>query len=108
MPTPAPLPTFVSRKCGTVTVHRGQYHNGALAVHLTTVNSEDEYPDLLTKLSVNFDHSADLPENCFHVKEWSENEEIAQEAMASGLFKLREDLPAFDSGFVTSPVWEML
>lgn len=107
-PPVAPPVTFESAKWGTVKVLRGMYHNGTLAVHLTSRNPEDEYDDPLATLSVNFDHSVDLPANCFHVKDWSENAELAEEAMASGLFKRREDLPPFHSGFVVSEVWEFL
>jgi hypothetical protein len=52
--------------------------------------------------------SADLPKDCFYVKDWSENERIAEEALASGLFKVREDLPMASSGHVVAEVWQLL
>ena len=47
------------------------------------------------------------PVDCFYVKTWSENEAIASEAMASGLFLHRDDLPEARSGFVSAPVWQI-
>jgi hypothetical protein len=51
--------------------------------------------------------SKDLPPDCFYVKAWSENEEIAEEAFASGLFVNRDDLPQASSGFVSARVWQI-
>lgn len=51
--------------------------------------------------------SRDLPADCFYAKQWSENETIAQDAFASGLFWLRDDLPVARSGYVTAPVWQI-
>jgi hypothetical protein len=67
----------------------------------------------LATLSVNMykpecsQDSRDLPRDCFYVKQWAENRDIAEEAWKSGLFTLREDLPIAHSGFVSAPVWQI-
>lgn len=101
--------TFQSRRWGKVTVLRGHYQraDGPVAVQLVT----DAGP--LATLSVNMyrpecsHDSSRLPADCFYVKQWEENEAIADEAFASGLFALREDLGTAQSGFVTAPVWQI-
>lgn len=106
------LPTFQSEEWGTITVHRTTYHDGALAVKLTSMvkNTEDGdvFPEPLSTLSVNMTGSTDLPPNCFYAKDWSENEEIAMDAMASGLFKLRHDIKPVRSGYIIAEAWEIL
>ena len=102
---------FTSKRWGPVRVSRATYGSakGPLAIILTTDDGEP-----LATLSVNLyrpdcsHDSTDLPKGCFYVKEWSENEELAAEASASGLFKLRDDLPRGHSGFVSAPVWELV
>jgi len=97
---------FQSARWGRVSVLRGQYREGQTAVAL-----EDSDGQALTTLSVNMyrpasdQDSRDLPENCFYVKAWSENEELAREA--APLFILRGDLPRANSGFVYADVWEI-
>lgn len=64
-------------------------------------------------LSVNMDHgqdheSKDLPENCFYVREWSVGEVLADFALTTGWFKVRDDLPTSHSGFVRAAAWELL
>lgn len=101
--------TFQSRRWGKVTVLRGHYQraDGPVAVQLVT----DAGP--LATLSVNMyrpecsHDSSRLPADCFYVKQWEENEAIADEAFASGLFALREDLGTAQSGYVTAPVWQI-
>lgn len=104
------LGTFPSKRWGQVTAFAGTYKSadGPLAVFLDLV--DDQY---LTQLSVNMyrpacsHDSEDLPRDCFYVKTWNENELIACEALASGLFKERPDLPRAESGFVVAPVWQL-
>ncbi len=101
---------FRSARWGHVDVHRTTYGGpkGPAAVVLTLDNGEP-----LATLSVNMyrpecsHDSSDLPADCFYVKQWSENEVIALDAMQSGLFKLRDDLPIASSGFVTAPAWQI-
>ncbi len=102
---------FNSARWGAVNVMRGTYQGakGPTAVVLTL---EDGEP--LATLSVNMyrpecsHDSSDLPQDCFYVKEWSENEAIASEALQSGLFTERSDLPRARSGFVDAPVWQIV
>lgn len=102
--------TFQSQRWGTVYVLRATYgtQDGPLAI---VVHLESGEP--LATLSVNMytpqrsHDSTDLPPDCFYVKTWSENEELAAEVLASGLFKERTDLPHAESGFVSAPVWQV-
>lgn len=102
--------TFHSRRWGEVHAYSAAYgeHDGPLAVVLQCANGEP-----LATLSVNMyrpecsEDSRDLPADCFYVKQWAENETIAQEALASGLFIERPDLPTAESGWVTAPVWQL-
>ncbi len=102
--------TFTSPRWGVVNVLRGTYQaaNGPTAIALTL---EDGEP--LATLSVNMyrpdcsHDSRDLPADCFYVKQWGENEQLADEAIKSGLFKQRDDLPQARSGHVSAPVWQL-
>jgi hypothetical protein len=101
--------TFQSPRWGKVIAHREAYPGGAAAVLLLC---EDGEP--LAKLSVNMyrpvcsHDSRDLPPGCFYMKDWAENAEIAVEAVESGLFKARDDLPSAASGFVWADVYEIV
>lgn len=102
--------TFTSRRWGAVRVMRGTYlsADGPTAIALTTDDG-----DLLATLSVNMyrpecsQDSRDLPRDCFYAKTWSENEDLAAEALAAGLFRLRDELATSSSGFVEAPVWQI-
>lgn len=102
--------TFNSARWGAVHASRANYEgpDGPLAVMLTTDDGEP-----LATLSVNMykpdcsQNSSDLPSDCFYVKSWSENSELAAEALKSGLFLERKDLPSAESGFVSAPVWQL-
>lgn len=104
------LGTFNSPRYGVVNVMRGHYQaaDGPTAIALTTDCGEP-----LATLSVNMyrpdcsHDSRDLQANCFYVKTWGENEEIADEALKSGLFIQRDDLPEAYSGYVSAPVWQI-
>lgn len=101
---------FNSRRWGAVTVLRATYDGpkGPTAVVLQCENGEP-----LATLSVNMyrpecsHDSSDLPPDCFYVKEWAGNEELAAEARRSGLFIEREDLPPSSSGWVSAPIWQI-
>ena len=100
---------FTSQQWGKVWAQPTRYANGTLAVQLWCCGEEGGPPiEPLATLSVNLPESASLPERCFYVKDWSENEEIAAEAFASGWFRLRGDLPMAFSGHVVAEAWEML
>lgn len=102
--------TFESKRWGTVTVQRESYDsaNGPTAITLFTGEGEP-----LGTLSVNMyrpecsHDSKDLPKDCLYVKEWGGNDTFAADALASGLFVLRSDLPRASSGYVTAPVWQL-
>lgn len=102
---------FKSKAWGDVSVHAGYYGgpDGPLSIQLMLADGEP-----LARLSVNMSapesshDSRDLPPGCFYVKQWSENAEIAEEALASGLFKVCDDMPPASSGFVVAPVWKFL
>jgi hypothetical protein len=102
--------TFRSRRWGEVHAFGATYGGpkGPLAVVLQCADGEP-----LATLSVNMyepdcsQDSRNLPAGCFYVKQWAENETIAQEALASGLFMERPDLPVAESGWVTAPVWQL-
>ena len=97
---------FQSKQWGEVEAHRAHYlsKDGPVAVILTLSDGEH-----LTTLSVNLKgHSERLPENCFYVKDWSENEELADEAAKSGLFKDRPDIPLVVTGFTIAGAWEIV
>lgn len=104
------LGTFPSKRWGDVVVLQGTYDRatGPVAIQLTT----DEGP--LATLSVNMYRpecsrdSKDLPADCFYVKRWGGHEQLADEALASGLFKQRDDLPEARSGYVHAPAWQIV
>lgn len=93
---------FKTSSFGVARVKTAQYADGNLAVLL-----EDEFGSPLSKLSVNMPDSAYLlNENQFFAKTYSENEELAQDALASGLF--RQTNTVVKNGWVTCPVWEIV
>lgn len=102
---------FRSAKWGAVNVMRGTYGSptGPLAVLL-----QSEWGEPLATLSVNMytpecsRGSADLPADCFYVNEWSGGEVLAREGLDAGVFKLRDDLPKAQSGFVEARVSQIV
>lgn len=101
---------FQSKTYGTVLAIRAHYEgpDGPTAVLLEAGG------EALGVLSVNMykpacsQDSKDLPKDCFYVKNWSENADLAAEAADSTLFVLRADLPEARSGFVSAPVWQIV
>lgn len=78
---------------------RTAYTDGRLAV---IARGADGSP--FGTLSTNLP-GADLADDCFAVKTWSENRDLAEAALASGLFEpTGERLP---SGFVQAPIWRI-
>jgi hypothetical protein len=104
--------SFMSPRWGHVDVIRASYGgpNGPVAIVLT---SPDD-PAPIATLSVNMyrpecsQDSRDLPPDCFYVKQWGGQEEVAADALASGLFIERPDLPVAESGYVTAPAWQLV
>lgn len=104
--------TFMTRRWGNlhaIAATYGAAGGGPLAVLL-----EDDFGERIATLSVNMYRpecsrdSTDLPEDCFYVKTWGGQEEIAADALASGVFKTRPDLPVADSGFVSAEAWQIV
>jgi len=75
--------------------------NGRTAIELITA---DEYEPFCT-LTCNLDH-VPLNDREVIVKTWSENEEVAACALASGLF--RDTGKRALTGFVLAQIWEVL
>lgn len=98
--------SFHSARWGKVEVYVTTHlsANGPLAIQLI---DSDGAP--LAILSVNMPDSKNLPANCFYMKDWSENEELAREAMnVSELFRHRPDLPKATSGFIVADAYELV
>ncbi len=102
--TPAediPKLSFSTRHFGTANVVTSAYQDGgALAVELV-----DGVGESIATLSVNIPESSHLlGEKEFFVKTWSENEEIAEDALASGIFR---DTGRTSDGFLKAKIWTM-
>lgn len=105
------LRTFNSREFGLVRIETKTYAgNGALAIELWEHPGDTEPWDApICKLSVNIpERVKDLPPNCFFLKDWSENAEIALAAKRSGWFRRREDVRPAECGWITAEAWELL
>jgi hypothetical protein len=73
-----------------------------------SVELVDENGESIAMLSVNFPESSHLlGENEFFAKTWEENEEIAEDALASGIFKDtgRRSSYGFMSSLVNASIW---
>ena len=93
---------FQTSSYGVARVVTSKYNDGNLAVLLN-----DESGSPLAKLSVNLpDCDIYLAENQFFAKTYSENAEIAEDALASGLFK--QTTISVKNGWVTLPIWEII
>jgi hypothetical protein len=93
---------FNTTSYGVAKVNKSNYADGNLAICLT-----DESGMPLTKLSVNMPDNAHLlGKNQFFAKTYAENEEIAEDALNSGLFK--QTSITVKSGWVACPIWEIL
>ena len=96
--------SFLTRSFGTATVRTSTYQNGdAMSVELVDENGES-----IAMLSVNFPESSHLlGENEFFAKTWEENEEIAEDALASGIFKDtgRRSSYGFMSTLINASIW---
>lgn len=93
---------FNTTSFGVAKVQKTTYNDGNLAINLT-----DSFGSPLAKLSVNLpDNAYLLSENQFFAKTYSENSEIAKDALASGLF--RQTNTIVRNGWVECPIWEIL
>lgn len=93
---------FATTYYGIAKINKTTYTDGNLAILLT-----DDMGGPLAKLSVNLpEHNHMLDENQFFAKTYAENEEIAKDALKSGLFRQLDK--AIMTGWVTFPVWEVV
>jgi hypothetical protein len=93
---------FNTTSFGVAKVQKTTYNDGNLAISLSDSSG---FP--LAKLSVNLpDNAYLLSENQFFAKTYSENAEIAKDALASGLF--RQTNTIVRNGWVECPIWEIL
>jgi hypothetical protein len=105
------IASFTSKQWGVVRTARSTYmdEDDPLAVFLL-----NEDGTMLAKLSINMTRpecsqdSRALPPDCFYLKTWAENEELAVEALEAGLFVLRPDLPSSSSGWVEAPAAQLI
>ena len=90
---------FETRSFGRANVITKAYQNGGgLALELV-----DDSDESIAMLSVNLPESSQfLGEDEFFVKTWSENEEIAEDALASGIFR---DTGRTCDGFLRAKIW---
>ena len=91
--------SFPTRRYGTVTVVMQTYEVGSnCAVELV-----DDKGEPMFMLSVNLPESSHLlREREFFVKTWSENQEIAEDALASGIFRRTGRT---SGGALNAPIW---
>jgi len=84
----------------TVQFEIGQYQNGRTALQVISTSGEP-----YGVLSVNLPDVA-IPDGCIAVKNWSENEPLAESAYNTGLFK-NTGVRA-QTGFCAAPIWQVL
>jgi hypothetical protein len=95
----APQLRFSTRHFGTANIVTSTYQDGGkMAVELV-----DDDGESIAVLSVNIPESSHLlGEKEFFAKTWSENEEIAEDALASGIFR---DSGRTNDGFLKAKIW---
>lgn len=93
--------SFATRSFGRATVEISSYQKGGgLAVRLIDQDNEP-----LIVLSVNIPESVHLlGKNEFFAKTWSENEELAEDALASGIFSATG---RGSGGFLNAAIWKL-
>ena len=79
----------------TLEVHTDSYADGSLAI--CAVEARTREPS--GRLSVNVGDHTELRPGEFYLKDWSENEELAEALVISGAIHPVPDQPAFHSGF---------
>lgn len=98
----APQLRFSTRHFGTANVVTSTYEDsGKMAVELV-----DDDGESIAVLSVNIPTSISmLGEKEFFARTWSENEEIAEDALASGIFR---DTGRTSDGFLKAKIWTLI
>ena len=66
----------------------------------------DQHHEPFATLSVNFP-GAFLPADCFWLKDWSENQDLASALIESGLVEPAEELGQVDNGYVTAQAYRL-
>lgn len=95
--------TFKTTVYGEVLLHRSFYQDGGAPA--MTLIGIDEYPgEQIATLTVNIP-GARIACDEFLVKTWSENEQIAADALASGLFE--DTGRRIATGYVEAQVWKL-
>jgi hypothetical protein len=91
--------SFETRLCGTANIVTNTYqHGGKLSVELVADSGEP-----IAMLSVNMTECSHLlSDGEFFAKTWSENALIADDALASGIFR---DTGRRSSDIVNAPIW---
>lgn len=82
--------------------HVEQYDNGRIALQLIT---DDIYREPFATLTVNLPH-AKIGDDEIIVKTWSENEDVARDALAGGRFV--DTGKRIPTGFVEAQIWRIL
>lgn len=91
---------FKSKLYKTLYVNKRQYAGGRMALQLNMPDGQ-----LAAVLTVNIPECDKLlGPGEFFIKTWSENEEIAKEALASGLFV--DTGRRVENGFVEAQIWK--
>jgi hypothetical protein len=86
---------------------RHQYVGGALSVVAYVVEGGVRTERYAT-LSVNIvGRSEHLPRETFFAKDWSENTQLAKDALASGLFEIVEAIAPAATGYVNAKAWRI-
>lgn len=104
---------FKTTQFGVVEVLQSNYQkeNGPLAIQLVSVGDTDKdiYPgEPIAMLSINMpEYSERLAPDCFYLKNWSENMQIAADAIDSGLFERAKEFPEAYSGFVSAQAYRV-
>ena len=82
----------------TLEVHTDTYADGSLAIVAVEARTREPYG----KLSINVGDHTDLRTGEFYLKDWAENEELADALVLTGAIVPVVDQPPFHSGFSTA------
>lgn len=103
--------TFYSRDWGEVAIWKTTYaETNILAVVLTDTRAKNlAYGAPIAIVSVNMPESGYLPPDCFFLKDWTENERLAEDLSNSGWLKPRDfDLPIVNNGHVQARPYQLM
>jgi hypothetical protein len=93
----------VSTPYGDATIHLGRYPSGgAIAVEVSLAGPRDDGWTFSTNVS---SYGAELADDEFAVKTWSENEVLVEPMRATHLFE--DTGRRFPIGYVVAPIWRL-